>query len=138
MKPYNVFISYGQRDGKLARRVSDLLRRLNTRVFSDQNLVAGDQWAAQLRDRLEKADVVVAVLTPDGVASSWLLQELGAAWALNKPIISVVTKKDILTRVPIQLSEPQALVLGDLDTPEGRDKFVRDMESTLAANVTAG
>jgi len=55
---------------------------------------------------------------------SWMLQELGAAWAMEKPIIPVTTGGGILNRMRVQLKATPALELGDIGNPEEADQFV--------------
>ena len=129
-----VFISHTGADAEVARKIRDLLSgRLNARVFMDQDLSAGENWEAILRRELAEADVVVALLSPGAINSSWMLQELGAAWAMEKPIIPVTTGGGILNRMPVQLKATPALELGDIGNPEEADQFVGEFQHALAA-----
>jgi nucleoside 2-deoxyribosyltransferase len=84
---------------------------------------------------LAHADVFVALLTPTSVIDSWLLQETGAAWALEKPIVPIVTRRDVLNNFPLAL-DPHAMIEIDyrdrLEDPKSADKFARAFEGTLA------
>ena len=104
---------------------------LGLQVFLDEDLSAGENWQSKLRKELENADVFVALLTPLSVADSWLLQETGAAWALEKPIIPLVSRSDILDRFPIQLRSYPSLNLKDLDTTAGSERFAGALEQAL-------
>lgn len=129
-----VFISHIGADAELARKIRDLLSgRLNARVFMDQDLSAGGNWEAKLRRELAEADVVVVLLSKGAVGSSWMLQELGAAWAMEKPIIPVTTGGGILNRMRVQLKATPALELGDIGNPEEADQFVGEFQYALAA-----
>ena len=92
-----VFLSHASVDNILARKIRNLLlRALDAKVFTTEDLSAGENWQSKLRQELSQSDYVVALLTPQSVRSNFLLHELGAAWALGKPIISLVTRRDVL------------------------------------------
>jgi nucleoside 2-deoxyribosyltransferase len=132
--PFRVFLSHDAADAGVARKIRNLLsHRLNVRVFMGEDLSAGGHWEAKLRREIEGADVVAALLTPHSVSSNWVLQEIGAAWGLEKPIISIVTQPDVRNRWPVQLNSEMALELKDLETPESANKFIDEFERTLAA-----
>jgi TIR domain-containing protein len=134
-RPFRVFLSHAPGDAALARKIRNLLiRHSSSSVFTNADLSAGENWQSKLQKELETADVFVALLTPESVASSWVLQETGAAWALDKPIIPLVTRLDILDRFPIQLRGYNAFELQNLDTPEGSEQFAAALEHTLAAS----
>src|SRR5215467_14258331 len=104
-----VFVSYAQQDRALAEELFRALRPLSVRVWSDDQLSAGENWSDVLRSRLRDSQYFVLLLTPKTLESSWVLQELGAAWALGKRIIPVVTDRRLLARLPIDLAEAQAV-----------------------------
>lgn len=130
--PARVFISHSVEDVAFARKLRNLLsQRANVRVFIPDDLSAGGKWETKVRDEISRADLVLALLTPKSVNSSWVLQELGAAWALEKPIIPVLTRLDVLNRLPIHLDESKAIELPDVDTAENADRFVEAFEDRL-------
>ena len=103
-QPVKVFINHSSVDMVFARHVRNLLvQRVNAQVFTTEDLSAGEKWEPKLRNELSSTDVVVALLTPNSVGSSWVLHEIGAAWALGKPIIPVVTRRDVLNNMPVSL-----------------------------------
>ena len=132
-----VFLSYAHADAPQAARIRDLLQRLGHAVFHDAELSAGQDWQSRWRRELEAADVLVVLLTPDGVESSWVLQEAGAAWALNTMIVPLVTDEAVLDRFPIALSGYQALKLEDLDTPEGARELAEIIQRAASARSAA-
>jgi hypothetical protein len=77
--------------------------------------------------------VLVALLTLNSVHSSWVLHEIGAAWALKKPIIPVVTRRDVLNNMPIPLEGANVIELADVESDANADKFVDAFEDSLAA-----
>ena len=96
------------------------------------DLSAGENWQSKLQKELRDAEVIVALLTPNSIADSWLLQETGAAWGPDKPIIPIVSRLDILDRFPIQLRSYPALDLKELDTAKGSERFAEALDQALA------
>ena len=133
--PLRVFVSHSGSlaDAGFARELSRLLsQRLDARVFTADDLNASENWQVKLRNELVEADVILALLPPGAVNSSWILQEIGAAWALQKLIIPVVTNRDILKKLPVSLEGSRALEFTDVDTPEKADQFVQEFQDSLA------
>lgn len=132
-----VFLSHDSVDMILGRKVRNLIsQNFNAQVFTTEDLNAGEEWEAKLRNELSTADVVVALLTPSSVGSSWVLHEIGAAWALRKPIIPLVTRRDVLNSMPISLEPYQAIDLAGVEKPEDVERFLGALDKRLAmANV---
>jgi hypothetical protein len=129
-----VFLSHAYADTVLARKLRNALtQRLSLPVFVHEELSAGANWKSQLRKEIENADVFLALITPESVSDSWVLQETGAAWALDKTIISLVTRRDLLNLFPVALDRHIELKLKNKDTPDSPEKFVELFESSLAA-----
>ena len=129
-----VFISHSglPEDMALASKIGNLLTdRLDARVFSTEELSAGENWEGKLRNQLAEADVIVAILSPNAVKSTWVLHEIGAAWGMGKPIIPVVTNRNVLRKIPLSLEAMPALEFKDLNTPERADEFVSEFQNTL-------
>jgi hypothetical protein len=121
-----VFISHAAVDNILARKVRDLLRtNFDADVSTTEDLSAGEDWESRLRLELADSDYVVALLTPQSVRSTFVLHDLGAAWALGKPIISLITRRDVLNTIPISVDESQMIELKDVDNPAMSDELAR-------------
>jgi hypothetical protein len=76
-----IFISYSHKDRGFVRRLNDDLEVLlpQAKVFYDMLIPAGESWAATLISQIQKAHIVLAVLSPDYLESSWAMQELNVA-----------------------------------------------------------
>jgi nucleoside 2-deoxyribosyltransferase len=76
-----VFISYSGKDRAFVNRLAtDLGAHLpDAQVFYDMLIQPGTSWAQTLAARIEQADIVLAVLSPDYLASAWASQELNVA-----------------------------------------------------------
>src|SRR5216683_2701277 len=74
----------------------DSLLAHNIRPLVPQDLIAGTDWASEIQRQLLKADLVVGILPKRG-QSSWVLFELGQAWALGRRILLIAPpKSDVL------------------------------------------
>jgi len=134
-----VFVSHSNVDMVFARKLRNLLsQRVNAQVFTTEDLSAGERWETKLRNELAATDVLVALLTPNSVHSSWVLHEIGAAWALEKPIIPVVTRRDVLNNMPVSLEGANVIELADVESADSSDKFVDAFEDWLATTQTVG
>ena len=112
-----IFLSYATADREYARRLRSLLsRRPNLRIFTTETLSAGEDWESRLKDELSQSDIFVVLLSLNSVDSKWVLHELGAAWALDKPIISVVTHPGVVSKIPMDLREVQSVEVEYLES----------------------
>ncbi|MGH9496721.1 MAG: toll/interleukin-1 receptor domain-containing protein [Candidatus Sulfotelmatobacter sp.] len=83
-----IFISHSSKDHDLAEALTDLLKAalglLPTQVrcssVDGHRLPVGVNTESKLRDEVNAAKVVVGLLTPDSLASSFVMFELGARW----------------------------------------------------------
>lgn len=132
--PYNVFLSYAYKDAAHADRLRRLLgARRDVRLLSADDLSAGSNWQARLRDALVNSNLFVIVVSPDALASPWLLQELGAAWALEKPILVVVAGTTLPMKLPVELEQKQFARIRDFRKPEDFDPWLQRVEDAVAA-----
>lgn len=114
MASTKVFVSYAQADQSLAEDVRRRLRAMQVDVWSDDQLTAGDNWSNVLREHLKESQYFLLLLTPKSVESSWVLQELGAAWTLGKEIIPITSDRRLLDRLPIDLSRVQTITMDEI------------------------
>lgn len=129
-----VFISHSIVDREFARKVRNLLFfRANAQAFLTEDRSAFEKWESKLRSELSAADVVVAFLSPNSVEFSRVLYEIGAAWALRKPIILVVTRRDVSNKIPVSLEGTKVIELTDVESPENEEKFLAAFEKSFAA-----
>lgn len=90
-----VFISHSHEDRNLAKNMVDLLARA-LKIGPDEirctsvpgcDLSGGDPSAEVLKKNLQDCDIVIGLITPKSLTSSFVLFELGAAWGLSKRLI---------------------------------------------------
>ena len=94
---FNVFISHSRDDQPLVERIErGLTFGGRVRVLTDRSMLsAGQPWRAELRRALETTDVFVVIGSPASARSDFVLQELGGAWALGKPIVVVTPEGEV-------------------------------------------
>jgi hypothetical protein len=76
-----IFISYSHKDRDFVRRLIDDLEALlpQAQLFYDMVIPPGESWAEMLTAKIQEAHIVLAVLSPDYLESSWARQELNVA-----------------------------------------------------------
>ncbi len=130
----HVFLSYAEEDKDSANYLRSVLQqRSNVHVFTTDKLSAGENWIAQLKTALSSCDLFVILVTPNAVKSSWVLQELGAAWGLNKSILGIYSDRWDVAYLPVALDEEQLVDIKFLEHPEAIDYLLRRYEAMSAA-----
>jgi hypothetical protein len=75
-KAVRIFLSYSHTDATLLNRLrmhlSPLRRAKRIEVWTDQELLPGDQWDDVIHQNLEQADIIVLILTADFIASDYV------------------------------------------------------------------
>ena len=123
-EPVRIFISSASEDAMLVWKIRKLLTaRLHADVFTPEDLVVGMNWAEKLRQKLQSADILLAVLTPAGLASDFVQQELGAAWVLQKPILPLISQRALLKNVLIPIQDDLVIEAADFGDPANADKI---------------
>lgn len=131
--PTRVFMSYAGEDAHYARKLGDALERIpGVRISSDKDMSPGENFAAKIKDAISACDVFFVIITSSSIRSNFVLQELGAAWALDKIIIPVVGHMSLLETLPISLMDKQAVLLADLDKPEVLNRAISLVTHTAA------
>lgn len=121
-----VFLSYAASDRERARWLRRLLDlRTDVRVFTEDALSAGEEWEPKLRTALAESDVFLVLLSDEALQSKWVLQELGAAWALGKRIVFVAERSEDPVRLPVAVASREVVRLSDLEKPEVMERVLR-------------
>ncbi|MFQ6115033.1 MAG: toll/interleukin-1 receptor domain-containing protein [bacterium] len=129
-----IFLSYALVDRIYAHKLRSLLsRRANLHIFTTEMLSAGEDWESKLKEELSRCDIFVVVLSPNSVNSKWVLHELGAAWAINKPIIPVVTHPEVFSEIPVALSKFQLIETNELEKPEVINQILEHYEEVTTS-----
>lgn len=97
-----VFISYSRKDEAVTNLLAMLLKDRGIECLYDRRLEPAAPFDSNLRGMIQKADLVLVLLTSAALSSSWVNQEIGYALALQKPVWPLAMERDI---------EPQGLIL---------------------------
>lgn len=129
LKPaLNVFISHAREDQPLAERiVRGLTFSGRVRVHTDRTLPTGVDWRSELRRALETAHVFVVIGSPASAKSDFVLQELGGAWALDKPIVVVTPEGEVEWAPPLEPSAYKRVALTDLEQPAFAESLLAEL-----------
>ncbi|HVS11984.1 MAG TPA: toll/interleukin-1 receptor domain-containing protein [Planctomycetota bacterium] len=90
-------------------------------MFTPEDLGIGDRVDTRLRRELSRSDVFVVLLSPASISSAWVLHELGAAWALKKPIAAVTTTVNG-PKVPVSVNS--WISMEEIDDPEAMKRWL--------------
>ncbi|MGW6935562.1 toll/interleukin-1 receptor domain-containing protein [Lentzea sp. NPDC054927] len=88
----DVFISYSRRDVQDARQIANLLIEAQYDVWIDWELLPGQTWKGMIREKIEKCDRFVCIVTPEMLLSQWCLWELSVATRMCKPVVPVLVR----------------------------------------------
>jgi hypothetical protein len=89
MRP-RIFISYSHRDVDFVRRLVSDLQRDGAAVWSDQDILPGLHWDAEIERALHGAPEYLVVLSPSSVESKNVMDELSFAVNSGKRIYPVL------------------------------------------------
>jgi hypothetical protein len=80
--PATIFISYKRTESSaLALLVAEKLKNAGLHPFIDMALIPGEDWEAGLKDRIEKSDYLLLLLSNETLKSEVTLKEIG--WAMD-------------------------------------------------------
>lgn len=97
MEDYTVFISHSAKDRFAARQISSMIeergRDLGLRTFVDEkDIEYGGSIPDTIRQAIRECGELVVLLSQYSKDRPWVLIEIGAAWVLEKRIVTVVDK----------------------------------------------
>ena len=91
--PIDVFVIHDGDDKELCLYLAGKLNRaFDDRLifWSSWDLDKGQTWSEAIRRRLTRSAAVVVILNPFSLDKRWVNTELGAAWALGKPVFPLL------------------------------------------------
>jgi hypothetical protein len=128
MPPLKVFISHAREDQPLVERiVRGLTFGGRVLVQTDRMLSPGEDWRSELRRALETTHVFIVIGSPASARSDLVLQELGGAWALEKPIVVVTPEGEVEWAPPIEQSAYKRVALTQLEQPAFAESLLAEL-----------
>jgi hypothetical protein len=92
-----VFINYKQNakpDHNLAVELEKQLRDAGYNVFRDESrLKGGSRWPKEILQNLERADVMLSLISNASMKSAWVLNEIDEAVRLRKAVIPIMLEE---------------------------------------------
>ncbi len=130
-----IFLGYAAANRTDARKLRSLLsKRPDLRIFTTETLSAGEDWESKLKGEISQCEVFMVLLSPNSVDSRWVLHELGAAWALDKPILAVVTDPEVVSKIPLKLRRVDIVQIKDLEKPEVVSRVLERYEKVTTSH----
>lgn len=85
------FISYSRRNTNFAERLARDLSDAGVEVWIDfRQIHAGELWKEEIRNGIERSEVIILVLSPDAVSSEWVRYEIDYGRQHQKIILPVM------------------------------------------------
>ena len=127
-----VFISYAHRDGaELAVRLDRDLKARGFDVWIDKKLQGGDRWTNEIEAALDRAAVVIALLSDESFKSDICCAEQN--WALDKGKCVIPVRVQSGCQVPLHLYTRHCLDFSDLTKYDQRfQELLRAMGEPVA------
>ena len=89
---FDVFISYAVGDAAIADELRGDLEGKGLRCFvAEKDIQVATEWQESIREALVGSTRILVLLTPRSINRPWVLTEIGAAWALGKPLIPALS-----------------------------------------------
>ncbi len=121
----HILISHSHKDQKIAKALSGIITAVEEKIsvwFSSDasgggGIGAGEEWLETIKKRLQSSDVIIALLTPNGINRPWIYFESGfGAGKENCGVIPVCVGIDSLNDVPFPLAMYEAYQLTNYDS----------------------
>jgi hypothetical protein len=112
-----VFISHSSADATIAEALADLIRQalqidpiaIRCTSITDYALRYGDNAPEVLRQEIRSADVLIGIISPLSVESTWVLFELGARWGQNAYLVPALVGGTTTALIPPPISNLHAV-----------------------------
>ena len=85
-----IFISYAHKDSELVMRIMRSLQAEGYRIWYDDGIIPGSEWPENIAMHLNDAAMVIAMISPNSMASHNCRREINFALSKQKPFLSVV------------------------------------------------
>ncbi len=87
-----VFISYKHDDGDFALILKDRIEQAGFDGWIDDNLQAGEDWREMIDRAIRESMAVIAILSPESVASAYVTYEWAFALGAGVPVVPVLLR----------------------------------------------
>jgi hypothetical protein len=131
----DVFISYTKEDSPIAKELHDDLKHSGLNCFmAEIDVPAGLEWQETIQSALAASKQILVLLTHKSINQPWVLQEIGAAWVLRKPLIPA-----LVNVAPDDLRDPiRRYQARPIETPEQRKALVYELGRVCRSGSDGG
>ena len=95
-QPY-IFVSYAHKNDAAVLEIIGALQSRGFRVWYDEGIEAGSEWPESIASHLERAQLVLAFLSPAYLQSDNCRKEMHYALTKKKPVINVYLEQTELS-----------------------------------------
>lgn len=104
--PLSIFISYSKTDTEFVKRLEADLKAHGFATWVDHSeLQGGQQWLDEIQTAVDRSQVVVLVLSPDALLSSWVRKEYRYALTSGRRLIPILYRP--CGELPLELGDIQ-------------------------------
>ncbi len=128
---YDVFISHSHQDTQSGQEIARILRSYDLQVFTNAEIPVGAKLEDAIWDAMAESHAMVAIIS-EGEPSAWLVFEIGAARAWNKPVYGIVSNPSS-TRLPAALHDLRVYPASRID--EVAQEIKRSSESLSDSEI---
>src|SRR5687768_16488788 len=89
----HIFVSYKHDDDAFVQALEKRLEEVGIEVWTDKELLAGDDWREGIDESIRKAFALVVVMTPEARDSEYVTYEWSFAWGISKKIIPLMLRE---------------------------------------------
>ena len=94
VKPYEgnepfLFVSYAHKDDAIVYPIIELLAGLGYRVWYDEGITFGQEWAAEIATHLRRAIICIFAISSNSLGSKYVKDEIHFAYTKDVPIYSI-------------------------------------------------
>jgi hypothetical protein len=124
-----VFVSYAHADKVVVYPELSRIRSLGAQVWYDEGIETGGEWPEEIATALMKAAAVIAMITPNAVASRNVKNEINLALSRSKPILVIhLSKTQLPPGLELQIGAIQAVMRWSMDN----DSYARKLANAVA------
>ncbi len=137
---FRVFISYAHKDDTLKNKLAVNLKILQSQglieTWDDRDINAGDDWKQKIDENLERADIILLLVSPDFMASDYC-SEIEGKRALERDangearVIPVILRRTGWKHAPFAYLEPLPQKSSPVTEWKNRDKAWLNVEEGI-------
>lgn len=135
----NVFFSHDQDDIAIVRRIKEKIEgRGRTHVYiHEDDFRLGDSLSEAMQDEIRKADIVIALLTPNSATSMWVNREIGFAVGEGRQVIPIMLEGTDKRAVRALLGDVRYVVFDPNNPKAFFERFLGFIDTQANAELQA-